>query len=118
MLASRTVLFVGFSFSDAYLNELRSEIISMLGHGKHPLAYAIINDKTQLECDYNLKHMSTEFLPYDTKGPAGWGGFDLIFEELASRVAVRGHEESLAAAVTNPSLSRQSSHNLLRKSSS
>ena len=31
VMASYTILYLGFSFTDAYLNELRSEVRSMLG---------------------------------------------------------------------------------------
>ncbi len=49
-LATRVVLYVGFSFSDAYINELRSEIVGLLGSDNTPIAYAICNDKSEAEC--------------------------------------------------------------------
>ena len=46
VMATTTVLYLGFSFEDAYLNELRSEILALLGQNREstPVAYAIVND--------------------------------------------------------------------------
>ena len=45
LLATRTILFLGFSFSDGYLNLLRSEILALLRHDpQEPMAYAVLND--------------------------------------------------------------------------
>ena len=46
IVATTTVLYMGFSFEDAYLNELRSEVLALLGQGNEsaPVAYAIVND--------------------------------------------------------------------------
>ena len=81
-LSAYTVLYMGFSFSDAYLNELRSEIVSLLGDGGAPIAYAITNDKSELQRKFFQKHEGVEMLNFDTSAPGGWGGFDAILEEL------------------------------------
>ena len=87
LLASKTVLFVGFSFTDAYLNEIRSEVMALLGsEGKEPVAYAITPNKSNLVCDYNMRHFGTKFMNYDTSGPLGYEAFDPIFEALAEKV--------------------------------
>ena len=46
LLATHTVLYLGFSFTDSYLNELRSEIMALYGSAgsSPPLAYAIMAD--------------------------------------------------------------------------
>lgn len=46
VLLTKTVLFLGFSFSDEYLNELRSEVLAYLApEGKTPrYAYALLED--------------------------------------------------------------------------
>mgnify|MGYP002388440496 CR=1 FL=1 len=45
LFATSTVLYLGFSFTDAYLNELRSEILALVDYrtGDRPLAYAVVN---------------------------------------------------------------------------
>ena len=113
-LSSFTVLYMGFSFSDACmprprsrsvpphppksaphtftthaatdLNELRSEIASLLGPDGPPTAYAIINDKSELQRKFFNKHEGVHLISFDTSAPAGWGGFDEILEELAAAV--------------------------------
>ena len=44
LFATSTVLFLGVSFTDAYLNELRSEVLAMLDHRSDdlPVAYACL----------------------------------------------------------------------------
>ena len=44
LFATSTILFLGKSFDDAYLNELRSEIVALLGNRRpdRPLAYAAV----------------------------------------------------------------------------
>jgi hypothetical protein len=52
-LLSHTVLYIGFSFTDAYLNELRSELLTRVDQrvGSEPVAYAIVNDVPALVPD-------------------------------------------------------------------
>ena len=64
------------------LNELRSEIASLLGPDGPPTAYAIINDKSELQRKFFNKHEGVHLISFDTSAPAGWGGFDEILEEL------------------------------------
>jgi hypothetical protein len=82
-MSSFTVLYLGFSFSDAYLNELRSEIVSLLGRDGPPTAYAVVNDKSELQCRFFLQHEGVQMISFDTS-TEGWGGFDSILEELAA----------------------------------
>ena len=84
--ATRTILFVGFSFSDAYINELRSEVASLCGTDGPPLAYAIMNDVSQIECKFRLEHEGTRVITWDTKAPEGWGGFERIWAELRDKL--------------------------------
>ena len=89
-LATKTVLYLGFSFSDAYLNELQSEVASLVGcgHGCAPIAYALVNDYSEAQCRFSLEHNGTHCISFDTVDPAGdgWGGFDRIFEAIAAAV--------------------------------
>ncbi|MDA0334275.1 MAG: SIR2 family protein [bacterium] len=78
MVATTTVLYMGFSFEDAYLNELRSEILALLGQGDRstPVAYAIVNDVPPGTQDHFRKHEGIEVLSYDTHGGTDFSGFD------------------------------------------
>lgn len=87
LFAVRTVLYLGFSFTDAYLNELRSEVLALLGHdgaraGAEPLAYAVINDVSEEEREYYRCHEGIEILTYDREQPPGHAGFDEILRAL------------------------------------
>jgi CheY-like chemotaxis protein len=78
VLATTTVLYLGFSFTDAYLNELRSEILALLDYrgGDVPVAYAVLNDVDPAEADYLRAHEGVEVLPYDSAGGTDFSGFD------------------------------------------
>ena len=79
-LLSYTVLYIGFSFTDSYLNELRSELLTRLdqGTGSDPVAYAIVNDVSELSRAHYRKHEGIEILTYDTEGGTRYSGFDDI----------------------------------------
>lgn len=95
IFASRVVLFLGVSFTDAYLNELRSEIFALLRNSEEsaqPLAYAIYNDLNDLETEYFLKHEGIKILPFNTKpdgkgGQQTWEGFDLWLQGIFNRTS-------------------------------
>ncbi|MCJ7782150.1 MAG: SIR2 family protein [Acidimicrobiia bacterium] len=78
VLATTTVLYLGFSFTDAYLNELRSEILALLDYngGDVPVAYAVVNDVGDQEAAYLRKHEGVEVLAYDSAGGTDFSGFD------------------------------------------
>lgn len=84
MIATTTVLYMGFSFEDAYLNELRSEILALLGQGDEsaPVAYAIINDVPTDTQRHFRKHEGIEILSYDTQGGRTFSGFDDYLREI------------------------------------
>jgi len=88
ILATRTVLFLGFSFSDTYLNLLRSEILAMLKHDptKHPLAYAILDDAGDEERNFLLTHEGIEVLGYETKS-LEHTGFDEYLEAIHAKTS-------------------------------
>lgn len=92
LLATSTVLYLGFSFSDYYLNDVRSEVLSML-YGDltekrnllkiSPIGYAIVNDKTKYEIDLFKKHEGVEMLTWSTaKSPSGFGVFDEYLQKI------------------------------------
>ena len=90
--SARSILFVGCSFSDAYINELRSEIVSLFGSEGPPLCYAIVPDYSPIECQFRLEHEGMRCITFDTTAPEGWGGFDRVWEALAS--AVKQHRRT------------------------
>jgi hypothetical protein len=60
-----TVLYIGFSFSDYYLNDLRASLLTMIARGSdsiRPVAYAIIDGKEEWEMDFYLKHEGVCFI--------------------------------------------------------
>jgi hypothetical protein len=78
VLSTSTVLYLGFSFTDAYLNELRSEVLALLGHGEGslPVAYAVVADTAPASVRYLRRHEGIEVLRYDSSNPPGHAGFD------------------------------------------
>jgi SIR2-like domain len=75
VLAEHTVLYLGFSFADAYLNELRSEALAMLG-------YAILNDASATTCAHLRRTEGVEVISYDSKSPPDYQGFDQALAEI------------------------------------
>jgi len=88
ILSTRTVLFLGFSFSDAYLNLLRSEILAMLKHDptKKPLAYAVLDDVGDEEGNFLLTHEGIEVLGYKTKC-GDHSGFNEYLEAIHAKTS-------------------------------
>ena len=86
LFASKTILFLGVSFRDAYLNELRSEVLDMIGttdHG-HPRAYAILADKTEAWSACFREVEGIEVLSYQsTHQGRGHRGFDRWLSALS-----------------------------------
>jgi hypothetical protein len=83
VFATSTVLYLGFSFTDAYVNELRSEILALFGHREdyEPVAYALINDVSREEQEYFRRHEGIEILTYDASD-GDYSGFDRWLEAL------------------------------------
>jgi CheY-like chemotaxis protein len=87
VLATNTVLYLGFSFDDAYLNELRSEVLSLLGHEgfDEPVAYAVANDAQEPMLELFARHEGIQLLTFDTATATGeqdYSGFDRYLEAL------------------------------------
>lgn len=99
LLATSSVLFIGYSMRDAYLNELRAELIEAfqtseaasndasradpsLAMLQRPLAWAVLQDVSDVARQYYERHEGLGVLPYCT-GPGGdHGGFDAILEQI------------------------------------
>lgn len=83
LFATKTILFIGFSFTDAYINDLRSELLAVLGldGARRGLDYAISADFTPEARRYYEKHEGLVVIPYDPKDTAH-EGFDERLREL------------------------------------
>lgn len=82
VMACKTVLYIGFSFSDEYINEIRSATMSMIGSDREsPIAYAIVNDKDDAEKEFFLRHEGVQMLNYHTP-PENHSGFDELLQHI------------------------------------
>jgi CheY-like chemotaxis protein len=99
LLATSTVLFLGYSMRDAYLNELRAELIEAfqtseaaqrdpLGQDpalallRRPLAWAVLEDVSDVARACYERHEGLGVLAY-RRGPGGdHGGFDEILKRI------------------------------------
>jgi len=87
LLATRTILFLGFSFSDGYLHLIRSEILALLRHDpQEPMAYAVLNDVKQGEADFLLQHEGIKALVYDSEN-GDHSGFDKYLTKVHEHTA-------------------------------
>lgn len=77
-----TILYLGYSFTDAYLNELRSESLAILGSSNNwPTAYAVVNDEPDFARTHFASVEGIEILPYNTN-EGGHSGFDAWLQAL------------------------------------
>eukprot|EP01002_Notosolenus_urceolatus_P014485 NODE_602_length_1929_cov_4.713298_g481_i0.p1 GENE.NODE_602_length_1929_cov_4.713298_g481_i0~~NODE_602_length_1929_cov_4.713298_g481_i0.p1 ORF type:complete len:396 (+),score=116.72 NODE_602_length_1929_cov_4.713298_g481_i0:560-1747(+) len=81
VMSSRTILYIGFSFTDDYLNEVRSDIMMMKKSSgmEEPLAYAIIPDKKQVHKEYYATHEGVQFFSWDSSR-YGFGMMDRFLD--------------------------------------
>lgn len=86
LLATSTVLFLGYSLSDAYLNELRAELVEAFSGGDataDPLAWAVIEGVSPVACRYYACHEGLGVVPYQARdGGKDHGAFDAILRTL------------------------------------
>jgi CheY-like chemotaxis protein len=87
VLLTKTVLFLGFSFTDEYLNELRSEVLSYLARDAETptLAYALLADVPPVQQAHYRLHERIQVFGYDSHGGRDHGGFDAFLRELHAR---------------------------------
>jgi hypothetical protein len=85
VMATTTVLYLGFSFTDAYLDELRSEILALLEYRgtDKPIAYALLPDASDEEVAFAQRHEGLQILPY--AGDQNHAAFDDRLEEIHRR---------------------------------
>ncbi len=95
--ATHTILFLGVSFSDAYLNELRSEVLSFIGspraleqnnkseEERGVWAYAMVPDRSPEWCDYLSDYEGIHALRFQSQSAQGdeeWEGFDQWLKKI------------------------------------
>lgn len=95
VLSTRTVLYLGFSFTDAYLNELRSEVLSLLDfrHDSFPVAYAVVADSPPEVREFYRRHEGIELLDFRISQRADqsrdFSGFDRWLEAIYEATSPR-----------------------------
>lgn len=84
LLMTHVVLFIGFSFTDAYINELRAETMTVLGgsggRGVEPLAYALLDDVPRDMRDFLREYDGIE--PIAITSENGFQEFDDVLKGL------------------------------------
>lgn len=90
LFATQTILFLGFSFRDAYLNHLRAELMSLIEPPEGGatsvtpvLSYAVQTELTRPEVVYYRRHEGLRVLWYPWT--PDHEGFDRLLEALADR---------------------------------
>ena len=86
LLATSTVLFLGYSLTDAYLNELRAELVEAFSGGDaqaEPLAWAVIEGVSPVACAYYQLHEGLGVVPYQAHdGGQDHREFDTLLRTL------------------------------------
>jgi hypothetical protein len=86
LLATSTVLFLGYSLTDAYLNELRSELVeafSSSASAGDPLAWAVLEDVSEVACRYYERYEGLGVVAYRSgHGRRDHSGFDAILKAI------------------------------------
>ena len=84
VFATNTVLFLGCSFGDFYINELRSEVLALFEQrGRDsPLAYALVCDQPQARVTFFRRHEGIEVMPYDSATSPPHHHFDDFLKAL------------------------------------
>lgn len=81
VMATKTVLYLGFSFTDGYINELRSATVMMLGEEKLH-AYAVVANKEPMDIAFFREHEGVHLVNY--RAPP-WERFDDILRIIHDR---------------------------------
>ena len=87
VFATQTVLYLGFSFTDAYINELRSEVLSCVGVDPvTPSGYAVMPDASDTTKKLFRDVEGIEVLGYEVKNSGqDHGGFDKWLQAIHDR---------------------------------
>lgn len=94
VFASYTVLFLGVSFSDAYLNELRSEVLQLVYERgeRTPWGYAVVHQPTPLFAEFLRRDEGIEILRTDDHKE-----FDEWLGAISERTSIQGRLRRLLA---------------------
>ena len=86
---TKTLLFIGFSFNDAYLNELRSEALAYIGKGSDTptVAYAVLADVHPSVRAHYAKHEGIHVFDYDSKDNTDHGYVDEFLGKLHAKTS-------------------------------
>ena len=92
--AEYSVLFIGVSFTDAYLNELRSEVLHLVHRrdGAPPWGYAVVRNPSPMFCEFMRKHEGIEVLPI-----AEFHEVERRLGAIADRTSIEGRLATLLA---------------------
>jgi hypothetical protein len=81
-----TVVYLGFSFTDTYINQLRSETLELLGidadDEKMPSAFAFVADTPEPTQRYFRQTENTAIIDFSTNGGTDFSEFDRLLEQL------------------------------------
>lgn len=99
LFATKTILYLGFSFTDAYVNELRSEVLSILGldSARAGRDFAVLPDVAEEARGYFERHEGLSILSYDTSSDPEHRGFDALLEALRDETSPSRTLEKLVA---------------------
>jgi len=85
LFATKTVLFMGFSFRDAYIDLLRAELMSLVDKGDDTpstaFGYSIMTDVSEAEVAYYRKHEGLRVLWFERTDD--FSGLDTLLRRLA-----------------------------------
>jgi len=84
LFATTTILFLGYSLSDAYLDQVRGELLEALSTDeKVPItAWALLPDPSPLERTYYARHEGIELVPYRKDSDPPHADFDAFLDQL------------------------------------
>ncbi len=85
VFATRTLLFLGTSFTDAYVNELRSQVQALVG--QRSLSWAVLPDRSPEEQRYFEQHEGIGVLSYESDEQHT--GFDRWLEAIHDRTSTQ-----------------------------
>lgn len=90
LMSTKTILYIGFSFSDEYLNEMRSATLMMMKRAgvlqedmsEQPIAYAIMPNQTESKVKFYEKHEGVKILNYVPESGPGFEGIEQWLEAI------------------------------------
>lgn len=92
LMATSSFFYFGFSFSDEYLENIRSEVLAMLTSSSTSripiLGYAVIADQTQADLQFRARHEGIAVLTYNTGGTHNHSRCDEVLTELVEETSM------------------------------